>query len=253
MATNERLRAAITASGCDLAAVGERVGVDRKTVERWITTGRVPHQRHRLALAGLLGEDDAFLWPETAHGARAESASQAEFVTLYPNRGSVGIDTWTSLLDTASEAIDLLAIAGSFLHDAIPDFGDRLTAAARRGVQVRLLFGDPDSDAVALRGDEEGIGDLLAARCRLTWNYLRPVLPEPGILARRHRSTLYASMFRFDSTVLVNPHTYGAPASHSPVLHLRRIAGGRLFTHHLRGFERTWEAAQPVETAPAAA
>jgi hypothetical protein len=32
--------------------------------------------------------------------------------------------------------------------------------------------------------------------------------------------------------MLVNAHVYGAPAAHSPVLHLRRLPGGRLFDHY---------------------
>lgn len=245
--SNERLRAAITGRGHTVTALAEHLSVDRKTVERWVTTDRVPHRTHRLAAAAFLSEDDVFLWPSTAADAQTTSASAAEFVTLYPNRGSITIDTWVSLLDNAHEAIDLLAFAGSFLHDAIPDFADRLSAAARRGVAVRLLFGDPSSVAVRLRGDEEGIGELLAARCRLTWAYMHPILGEPGLLARQHGATVYASLFRFDSTLLVNTHTYGAAASHSPVLHLRRIAGGRLFSHHLHGFDRTWDTASPVK------
>ncbi len=244
--SNERLRAAITGSGLSLASVSEAVGVDRKTVERWLSAGRVPHQRHRLAVARLLGEDDLFLWPETATSQRAESASQAEFVALYPNRGSVSIDTWASLIDNATEAIDVLAFAGSFLHDAIPEFDERITSAARRGAQVRLLFGDPEGDAVERRGAEERIGDLLSARCRLTWNYLQSVLGTPGLSARQHNTTLYASIFRFDETLLANPHTYGAAASQSPVLHLRRLPGGRLFTTYMKSFDRAWEQATGV-------
>lgn len=247
--SNERLRAAIVASDHSLAAVSEQIGVDRKTAERWITTGRVPHRTHRLALAQLLGTDDVFLWPETATDVRTQSASEAEFVALYPNRGSITLDTWTSLIMAATEAIDVLAFAASFMHDAIPDFDALLTDRARQGVRVRLLLGDPDSDAVLTRGKEEGIGDLLAARCRLAWNYMQPLLGTPGVEARAHGVTLYNSIFRFDSTLLANAHTYGSPASHSPVLHLHRIPGGRLFDHYMRGFERTWAASHDVPTA----
>jgi len=248
--TNERLRALLAAGDVSVAGVAEQIGVDRKTVERWITAGRVPHRSHRLRLAQLLGKDEVFIWPETASDTRARSASEAEFVTLYPNRGAIGLDTWTSLLNSATESIDLLAYAASFLHDAIPDFDVQLADCARNGVRVRLLFGDPDSAAVALRGEEEGIGDLLAARCRLTWNYLQPILDVPGVEARAHAVTLYNSIFRFDNTLLANTHTYGAAASHSPVLHLHRIPGGRLFDHYMRGFERSWSASAPGEEEP---
>ena len=244
--SNERLRASIRGHGQTVAAVAQHVGVDPKTVERWITTGRLPHRTHRDTLSQLLTEDEVFLWPEVASSARTLSASEAELVTLHPNRGSVPITTWMSLLDGARESIDLHAFAGSFLHDAVPDFDERVVDAARRGVFVRLLFADPDGGAARRRGEEEGIGDLLAARCRLTWNYLASILDTPGIEARQHDATVYASLFRFDETLLANTHTYGTAASHSPMLHLRRVVGGRLFATYVRSFERVWALSAPA-------
>ncbi|MGH8892478.1 MAG: XRE family transcriptional regulator [Actinomycetes bacterium] len=243
--SNERLRSALVSRGLTYSDLGEQTEVDAKTVERWITNDRVPHRTNRLRVAAVLGEDDAFLWPTTKSDPRTEAASEAEFVGLYANRGSVPVDLWTGLAERAAEQIDLLAFAASFLHDSLPDFAETLAEKARNGVRVRLLFGDPDSAAVDLRGSEEGIGDLLAARCRLTWNYCSQLFDVPGVEARQHSATMYNSIFRFDDTVLVNPHTYGAAASHSPVLHLQKIAGGRLFAHYMAGFERTWDTAIP--------
>lgn len=239
--SNERLRSALTSAGLTIDDLSAVVEVDPKTVERWITRGRTPHRRHRLAVAAKLGRDEAYLWPETNDDPRTTSASGAEFVTLYPNRGAIPAGTWESLIDSATESIDLLAFAGSFLHDSISDFTERIAARARADVQVRLLFGDPDSEAVRLRGEEEGIGDLLASRCRLSWAYFRPVTDHPGVEARAHGCALYNSIFRFDNDALVNAHSFGAAASHSPVLHLKRIEGGRLFSTYMSGFERTWE------------
>ncbi|GAB7003388.1 hypothetical protein JCM18899A_08590 [Nocardioides sp. AN3] len=147
-----------------------------------------------------------------------------------------------------TDQIDGLAYAGSFLHDAFADFDEKVAAKARQGVRVRLLFGDPQSDAVALRGKEEGIGELMAGRCALNWAYGKPFLETPGIEAREHRSTLYASLYRFDDTLLANTHVLGAAASHSPVRHFRKVVGGRLFDHYLGGFERPWESAKPHVT-----
>ena len=244
--SNERLRSALFDSGITYEQLSEHVRVDPKTVERWISQARVPHRNHRLQVAALVGRDEVFLWPSTKGDPRSLAASEAEFVGLYPNRGSVGAEVWEGLIDRSTVQIDLLAFAASFLHDAVPEFNERLADKARHGVRIRLLFGDPDSRAVALRGDEEGIGDLLTARCRLTWNYYAPLLAEPGVEARRHGSTLYNSLFRFDDTVLVNAHSLGAPASHSIVMHLQKVAGGRLFAHYLTGFEATWDGATPV-------
>lgn len=243
--SNERLRAAIVGGGLTTQSLSERIGVDPKTVERWITKDRIPHRAHRLAVSAALGKDDIFLWP-TTDDARSQSASEAEFVAIHPNRGSLTVSTWTSLIDEARESIDLLAFAASFLHDAVPDFDAKLVGKARQGVRVRLLFGDPESEAVRIRGEEEGIGDLLSARCRLTWSYYKPIVDEMGVMARIHGCTLYNSIFRFDDTLLANTHAYGAAASHSPLIHVHRIPGGRLFTSYMQGFERTWEQAKPV-------
>ena len=241
--SNERLLAAIIAAGKTPQQLSEDIGVDPKTVERWVTQDRTPHRTHRLKVACLLSRDDVYLWPSTTADPRAKSASEAEFVALYPNRGSVGVETWQSLIAASTESIDLLAYAASFLHDSVPNFAATLATKARSGVRVRLLFGDPDSAAVALRGEEEGIGALMGARCQLTWAYFAPLLDAPGVEARKHGSTLYNSIFRFDDTLLVNPHTIGAAASQSPIMHFQRIVGGRIFTHYMGGFEHTWTAA----------
>jgi lambda repressor-like predicted transcriptional regulator len=244
--SNDRLRAAITGAGMTVTSLSDRVGVDPKTVERWITKDRLPHRTHRMAVATALGQDDGYLWPSTMDEERTKSTSQAEFVTIYPNRGAVPIDTWLALTNQASESIDLLAYAASFLHDALPDFVDMLMEKASSGVQIRLLFGDPTSDAVALRGREEGIEDMLSGRCRLTWKYFEPIIGSRGVLARMHATTLYNSIFRFDETLLANTHAYGASASHSPVMYIQRLPGGRLFTNYMLSFERTWDTATPV-------
>ena len=245
--SNERLRSALLKRGLTYADLGEQVQVDPKTVERWVTQPRRPHRAHRLRVAALLGEDDGFLWPETANDKASISASQAEIVEVFPNRGSVSSEFWLSMVDRAGDQIDLLAYAASFIHDAVPDFAELLAAKARSGVRVRLLFGDADAEAVARRGGEEGIGDLLAARCRLTWSYWTPFLTEQGIEARKHGTTLYNSLFRFDDALMVNTHALGVAASHSPVLHLQKVAGGRLFTQYLQSLERVWDAAARLD------
>jgi hypothetical protein len=240
---NERLQSAITAAGMSVATFADRVGVDAKTVERWITTDRVPYLAHRMKAAAILERSDGYLWPPTETGGAVAAATRAEIIAVYPSRGAVRGDMWVTMIRGAQHAIDILAYAGSFLHDSVPEFGELLRERAEQGVTVRLLFGDPESGAVALRGQEEGIGDLVAARCRLTWKYLETI-DAAGIEVRRHDTTLYASLFRFDDEMLVNPHAYGAAASHSPVFHVAAVAGGRLFSHYLDSLESVWAVAQ---------
>jgi hypothetical protein len=143
----------------------------------------------------------------------------------------------------ASDRIDVLVFAGLFLPDGYPEIAKLLAAKVEQGTKVRLTLGDPDSDAVRRRGEEERIGDGLAARVRLGLLYLRDAIGAPGVELRFHATTLYNSIYRFDDDMLVNAHVYGAPAAHSPVLHLRRLPGGQLFDHYQASFERVWEQA----------
>jgi hypothetical protein len=240
---NERLRSSITGARLTIPDVAAQVGVDPKTVERWIVLGRVPHRSHRWATASLLGTDEAYLWPEIAEDRRTQAASTSELVTLYPNRGAVPGALWRSLLDGAADRIDVLVFSGLFLPDGYPEVAKLFAAKAEEGAKVRLALGDPESEAVRLRGEEERIGEGMAARVRLSLVYLRDAIGAPGVELRFHGTTLYNSIYRFDEDMLVNAHVYGAPAAHSPVLHLRRLPGGRLFDHYQTSFERVWDQA----------
>ena len=60
---NERLRATLLERGLTPSALGEELGVDHKTVERWIA-GRVPYRKYRYDVASRLGVDEAYLWPD---------------------------------------------------------------------------------------------------------------------------------------------------------------------------------------------
>lgn len=244
---NERLRSTIAAAGLTLHDVAQHVAVDPKTVERWVMTGRVPHRTHRWNTAKLLGTDEAYLWPELVDDKRTKVASEAEFVALYPRRGAVPRELWFSLIDDATDSLDLLAFAGLFLPDGYPDLAKTLVQKAEAGTRIRILLGDPDGSAVELRGQEEDIGDGMPGRVRLVLGYLQPAMRTPGVEVRLHNTTLYNSIYRGDATMLVNSHVYGAPAGDSPVIHLQRVPGGRLFDHYQASFEKVWNLAEPYE------
>jgi hypothetical protein len=199
-----------------------------------------------MATACALKADENYLWPGSVDESRTMSASREELVTLYCHRGAVPRDLWLGMVNQAEESVDLLAYAALFLWDSSPELAALLAGRARDGTRVRLLVGDPQGDAVRRRGEEEAIGDGLAARIRLALTYLRELIDTPGVELRFHDTALYNSIFRFDNDVLVNTHVYGAPAAHSPVIHYRRLAGGRLFSHYLTSFERVWAEARPA-------
>lgn len=243
---NERLRTSIATSGHDFASVAGRAGVDPKTVERWVLQDRLPHRSHRRATATLLGKDEAYLWPALLTDAQTVAAGEAEVLRVYPSRGAVPLDLWLSLITSATEELTLLSYAGLFLLDNNPDITELLVDRAASGVRVRLLLGDPLAPAVQLRGQEEGIGDDLQGRIRLAQRYLRPALGTPGLDVRLHSTTLYNSVYRSDSTMMVNLHVYGSGAPANPVMHLQQVPGGRLFEGYRRSVEAVWETGLPV-------
>ena len=249
--TNERLRNQVAVSGLSVQEVAERIEVDPKTIERWITKERLPHRRHRAATASLLGVEEAYLWPEVMNDVRTTSASQAEIVTVYPHRGAVPDPLWSELIDAATASVDVLVYAGLFLVDSHADLTETLRHKAERGARARFAVGDPDSEAVNERAAEEGIGDSLASRIRLCLDYLRAWNDHAGLEVRMHTTQLYNSIYRFDNDMLVNVHAYGAQAPHSPVIHLRRIPGGRMFDHFQQSFDRVWDSTVPAFEAAA--
>jgi transcriptional regulator with XRE-family HTH domain len=240
---NERLRNSIAAAGLTVNSMAHDVGVDPKTIARWITQDRIPHPRHRRAAAALVRAEETYLWPALVTEKVAQFATSAELITLYPHRGAVPGYLWLALAEAAQNAIDVLAFAGLFLWDGYPDLPGLLAAKAKAGTRIRVTLGDPESQALRLRGKEEGIDDALSARVHMSLTYLRQAMKTPGVEVRLHGTTLYNSIYRFDDQLLVNSHAYGAPAAQSPVLHIRRLPGGRLFSHYQESFERVWDKA----------
>ncbi len=244
MTTNERLRGSLASAQLRTADVAERIGVDPKTVERWITKGRLPHRTHRVAVAQALGVDEAYIWPEVLAEQVTQSASVAELLELHPSRAAVPHAVWQQLIGSTREALDVLTYAGTFLFEQ-HDICEVLRQKSAQGVRCRFLIGDETSDTVQRRAVEEGTPGGLEGRIQLHRRYLRDVATLPGVEIRTHGTTLYNSLFRFDQDLMVNGHAYGEPAGHSPVLHLRRVPGGRVWDHYMRSFETVWAGAEP--------
>lgn len=242
MQTNERLRGSIASAG--IALPDFAAAVDPKTVERWITKGRLPQRTHRRAVADRLGVDETYLWPQVLSDPKTQAASVAELLELHPSRSAVPQDLWRHLINGTHEAMDVLVYAGTFLFEQY-DLTATMREKAAHGVRFRILIGDETLPAVQLRAEEEGTVGGLQGRIQLCRRYLRDVIDLPGVEVRTHGSTLYNSLYRFDQDLLVNGHVYGAPAGQSPVLHLRRVPGGRLWDHYLRSCEAVWKIATP--------
>ncbi|ROO61530.1 hypothetical protein EDC02_3468 [Micromonospora sp. Llam0] len=227
----------------DLAAECE---VDPKTVERWISSGRVPHRRHRWVAARRLGAEEAYLWPQIAEvNDRRPEASRAELIEVFPDRASVPRDVWLRLLGEARERVDVLVLAGAFLSQVQPRIGRVLADRAGAGVRVRLCFADPSGEAVAVRDREDCLVGTLGAIVRSSLTHYRGLVGVEGCEVRLHAVTHHASVLRFDDEVVVTPHVFGESGNASPTFHFRRVQGGNLFDHYVAGLDRVWDSASP--------
>ena len=197
--------------------------------------------------------DEFALWPELAD-ARARAVASSEVLQVYPDRGAVPPGSWYELISLRRSTSTSSSIAGLFLSDGRADLPALLERKAERG------RGDPAAARRSgVRGGRaprrRGAGRRRDGRAHSPEHdrTCEPAFEVPGVEVRLHDTTLYNSIFRFDDDLLVNMHAYGAVAAKSPVMHVRRIAGGRLFPHYMRSFERVWDEAQPLVVEPDAA
>lgn len=235
----------MAAGGWTYAALTQQAEVDPKSVERWVNLGRIPRRATALQVAKALGEDVHALWPALRQ-ARPARAISPELVALYAQRADIPVSTFTDLLTQARERIDILAYAAVFLHEAYPRLNELLTERAAEGCTVRIAIGDPDSDNVQARGQEERFGHGIESRCRLALMHYRPLAGTPGIEVRTHETTLYNSLYRADDQQLVNAHVWGVNAYAAPVWHLRRHKTGGMFDTYADSFDAVWATATPV-------
>jgi hypothetical protein len=240
---NDRLRDVLLGKGLTPEDVAERLGVDPKTVERWITVGRTPYPRYRHAMAVMAGESETYLWPQAMPSQRRAEVSRSEIVHVYPHRSSVPADLWDSLLERATTYVDVLVYVGMFMTEK-PTLLKTLREKGENGARIRLLFGDRNAPAVTQRSIDEGIGEhTIAAKIEHALSFFGSLAGAAGVEIRSHGTVLYNSIYRFDDEMIVNPHVYGKVAAHAPALHLRRLSAGDLFTTYEDSFTAVWEAA----------
>jgi transcriptional regulator with XRE-family HTH domain len=241
---NEPLRQALVRAGLREDDVAAQLGVDPKTVRRWLS-GRVPYPNSRAALASLVGADEADLWPN-AGGPLTSRARPEELTAVYPHRWAIPRDVWKRFFESAEHEIAVLAYSALFLAE---DAGILAIIAdkARSGARVRLVLGDPDCVAVAQRGQEEGIGDAMPAKVRNALTLYRAALKVENVEIRLHDTVLYNSLYRADDQLFVNQHAYGLPAAHAPVFCFRATDSADMLTAYLSSFERIWTAASSTD------
>jgi transcriptional regulator with XRE-family HTH domain len=238
---NETLRRALLRARLSEEDVAARLEVDPKTVRRWLE-GRVPYLRHRWALAGLLGVDEADLWPQL----RTARSRPDEVLAIYPHRDAVPRNVWLRLFGSAEGEVGILDCSGQFLAED-PSVLGALAERVRAGVRVRICVRDPAAPDVAEREAGECADDALAAGVRDALVWYGPLRESGGAEIRLHREVIYNSIYRADDELLVSQHVYGIPAGRAPLLHPRRTEDGDMLAAYLESFEGVWRGARPQQ------
>lgn len=255
---NEQLKAKLVEHGFSPAQFARRVGVELKTVRRWLANAHASvREDNAHQAAKVLHCTPHDLWPTKFPPEVAPVCPDTPVPfspTVYASRTQVPLAVWQDHFAGAQHAIDILVFAATFLFDTLDSFTTTLTEAARRSVQVRFLVGDPHGDNMSLRGEEEGIGESVKARSHNSVELLRPYATTPGFDVRTHQTTLYTSIFRVDDDVIVNFHIYGSPGRDNPVMIFSRSQEPRFWATLERAFTRVWDNAQslanPANPAP---
>ncbi|MEU9603988.1 helix-turn-helix domain-containing protein [Streptomyces sp. NPDC048057] len=243
---NQRLRAALAAGGWTYATLAKTVGIDPKSVERWVNLDRTPRRTTAALAADALGESAYALWPALRQ-TRTARANSPELVAFYERRSDLPVSAFVDLMVQARERIDVLVYSGFWLTED-STFHRVVGEKSAAGVQIRFLLGNPGSDAVAVRGADEGIGAALAGKIQNALVNYRSFFGLPGVEFRLHATTLYNSIYRADDEMFANGHLYGMGAYLAPVLHLQRVSGGGMFDSYAESIDRVWESARPISS-----
>jgi len=241
---NNALRQAMTSARMTERQLAEAVGVDEKTVSRWVAQpGRLPHPRHRYATADALGVDETMLWPQAVRSA-IKTGADREIVAVYPFRSACPRSLWRDLITGAKHELFFGGYTNYFLWLDQNNLGGALRRKAEQGVRVRFLVGDPDSPVTREREEIEGVALTVSTRIRVTLDELGKLLPTvEGRFSDRHIAT---SVFLFDNDALVSIHVADLLGHDSPTLHICRQGPDGLYDRFASHVEHLWEKGREI-------
>jgi len=241
---NESLRAAMAAKGIEIEVLVRGVGVDPKTVQRWLG-GRVPHPRHRWTICDILSQSEQELWPGVGLGASG-APHTSEIVAAFAHCADAPSQLWTGMLERVRTNVDLLGYAMLFFPEQHPGLTNMFKDKCAAGLRVRIALADPDGPEVTARDGLEVLGGTLPGRILSTVRHLEPLFTTSGVEIRYHSVPLYNALYRFDDQMLVTPYLYKLHGYQHPLLHLRRLGPAGIFESYAQQFEAIWTDARAV-------
>lgn len=239
------------AANLSYADVASRTGVDEKTVQRWVTKGRVPHPSTRRALADLLGEEPDVLWPEIVRRSVKVGADR-ELIGVYPRRSDLPRAFYGDLIAGATDRLWFGGYTSYFIWVDAPQAREHLRAkAVEARADVRFLLGDPDSPVTAARDAYEASPLTLATRIGMTRMEIAKTRAENLIEVRYTDKHVAWSVWVFDDDAIQTVHIGPGLGHDSLTLHWRRQGAGGAFDRLVDHFTCLWDVARQEGPPPA--
>jgi transcriptional regulator with XRE-family HTH domain len=172
-------------------------------------------------------------------GAAFDLAAFPEVVRVYAAQNSAGEEIQQQARE--AQELDVLAVRGlgliglndSLLRACLP------REQGGKGLRVRMLLLDPDSDALAQRAAEIGeSAESLAGGVRLAEARLRELADSSDVQVYRYRMLPTWRLIRTDSTMFVSAFDAGWEGHESATYKVMETPHGPLY----RGFRRMFEA-----------
>jgi len=249
--SNQALREALAGARMTEEGLAAAVGVDTKTVQRWVASeGRVPHQRHRASAAAALEVDEDVLWPQAVRTA-IKTGADREIVAVYPYRSAVPKALWRDLVTRAGRRLVFAGYTNYFLWLDMNNFRTVLRRRLDQGVDVRFLIGDPDSEVTRERERIEAVPLTVSTRIRVTLDEVGKLRGDPAVKARFSDRHIAMSVFLFDDDAMVCTHIADRLGHDSPTIHLRRRGDDGMFDRYAAHVEHLWTEGREL-TPPAA-
>ncbi|MGX9889111.1 helix-turn-helix domain-containing protein [Streptomyces sp. NPDC002276] len=251
-ALNTALRSAMESAGLSPRQLALRVGVSGKTVERWVSDSElIPHARNREDACNALGVDEEMIWPKVVKE-RIKTGGDREILHSYPYRSACPSTVWAELTENSTKELFFAGYTNYFLWTQVPHFLRTIQRQAQQGCRVRFLLGDPNGEVTRQREVIEDVALTVSTRIRITLENVEKLREVEGIETRFSSAPdavnhVSLSVFRFDNEALVTPHLARLVGHDSPLLHLRRIGDGGMFSRFSEHAEELWSRGVPVE------
>lgn len=242
---NLALRNALAVAGISTHKLADAVGVDEKTVNRWLgDENRVPHARHRYATCKVLEVDEVAVWP-TAMRNNLKTGADRELIACYPYRSAVPRTLWRKLIDQSHHCLTFGGFTNYFLWLEVPNLNGLLSVKAKAGTEIRVLMGDKASPVTIERERVEDVPLTLTTRINIALTELGK-LDHPRITTRLSDQHISMSIFRFDDEMLVCTHLANLLGHDSVTMHLKRKMDDGLFDRYAGHLTYLWDNARPA-------